>query len=257
MIHETLDTPEFGLDDHCVLVHVSGPVTVVRRIRGVSREVVAAPGTICLISAGAPRQFRAREPHEVVVLALSRRLLERAAEPSYARGLELRDKHELRDRRVEQIVRALELEVRDGCPSGALYGESLGLALSLYLLQKYSLGSATPRRNAGGMAPKALERVIEHIHEHLADDLRLSALADVAGLSEHRFAHNFKKTTGVSPHRYVMGERIERAKRMLRDTDRTVGEIACDLGFSSPSRFSSVFGQWTGTTPSSYKRRAR
>jgi AraC family transcriptional regulator len=73
-------------------------------------------------------------------------------------------------------------------------------------------------------------------------------------LSEHRFAHNFKTTTGLPPHRYVTAQKIARAKRLLRESGMSVTEIGYALGFSQPSRFSSVFNRWTGVAPSVFRR---
>lgn len=256
LVHERLDTPEFVIDEPCVVVHVSEAARVEHTIGGVCREVVAQPGNICLFSAGAPRQLRSGERHEVVVLALYPELIERAAAGrGGARTHSIREHLELRDRRILRIARALELEVREGCSSGALYGESLGLALAAYLWKRYAVPRAAVRPYRGGMTPKILRRVTGYIEDNLAEDLRLCALAQVAGLSETRFAHNFKGATGVSPYRYVMSLKIERAKRLLIETQMTVTEIAYALGFSSPSGFSSVFGQWAGTPPSDYRRR--
>ena len=89
------------------------------------------------------------------------------------------------------------------------------------------------------MSPCALRRVVRYIDEHLTEEIRLEGLARVAGLSHHRFAHNFKRTTGLPPHQYVIRRRVECAKPLLRDTDNTVANLTYALGFGSPSRFAS------------------
>jgi AraC family transcriptional regulator len=253
-VHESLDTPEFVIEDHCVVLHVSPVAAVEHKIQGVYCRFLRSPGNICLFSAGARRQLRTSDRHSVITLALSREFVDRALGRSDgARTLELREHLELRDGRIQHIVRALELDAEEGCPSGALYGESLGLALAVHLARTYSIRRLTLRDYKGGMAPKVLRRVVDYIESHLDDDLRLSALAAVAGLSPHRFAHNFKMTTGLSPHRYVTEQKIARAKSLLRESAMSVTEIGHALGYAQPSRFSTVFNRWAGTTPSAYR----
>lgn len=254
IVYDEFDTPEFAVEDHCVVLHDSPVATIEHKIHGTYRSFSRGPGNICLFSAGATRQVRSRERHAVLALAISPQLVGRAVgRPDLARSLVLREHHELRDRRIHHIVRGLELEAHDGYPSGALYGESLGLALAAHLAQKYAAERLELRGLKGGLAPRIFSRVVEHIDGNLGENLRLSALAEIAGLSAYRFAHTFKTATGVSPHRFVTQQRIVRAKRMLREGAMSIAEIGRALGFSQPSRFSSVFGRWTGTTPSAYR----
>jgi AraC family transcriptional regulator len=81
----------------------------------------------------------------------------------------------------------------------------------------------------------------------------MAALAEIAGLSQYRFAHNFKSAIGLPPHQYVIRARIERAKRILRETDLSILDIACAVGCQSVSRFNSLFKRELGTTPSGYR----
>lgn len=247
--HEELDTPEFVIADHCVVLHVSQPATVEHKIHGTYRRFLHGPGNICLFSAGSARQLRSLEPHFVLVMTIAPRLV--------GHGLELQEHRDLRDGRIQHIVRGLELEAEEGYPSGALYGESLGLGLAIHLTQMYSTRPGPVRAFKGGMAPKTLRRVIDYIDANLKEDLRLSALSAVACLSEHRFAHNFKRATGLPPHRYVMSQKIARAERLLRESRLSVTQIGYALGFSHPSRFSFAFNRWMGITPTAFRNRER
>jgi AraC family transcriptional regulator len=109
----------------------------------------------------------------------------------------------------------------------------------------------------GGIAPRMLQRVLGYIQDNLDRPIRLKALAAIVGLSEHRFAHNFKQATGLAPYRYVTAQRVEQAKRMLRDTDMTITEVALTAGFPNASRFSGTFGRLTGSTPSEFRSRSK
>jgi AraC-like DNA-binding protein len=109
----------------------------------------------------------------------------------------------------------------------------------------------------GGLAPGALRRVREYITGHLAENIRLEALAEVADLSRCYFARAFKQSVGTSPHAYMMQERLERAKRLLAETNLSLGQVALDSGFSDQSHFSSCFRRHSGVSPRSFRRSRR
>ena len=94
-----------------------------------------------------------------------------------------------------------------------------------------------------------------YVEAHIAGDLRVEALAQLVGMSAFHFAHAFRQATGTSPHRYVIGQRIERAKGLLRETSLTLDEIAQRTGYSSQSHFSVAFRKAVGMAPSAYRKR--
>ena len=110
------------------------------------------------------------------------------------------------------MLLALTTDLGAGSPAGRLYGESLGNALAIYLLNRYTVRRYTPVDYRGGLPGHRLKRVLDHIGDNLAEDLNLSQLAAVAGMSPHYFAELFKKSMGHAPHRYVLLQRIERAQ---------------------------------------------
>jgi AraC-like DNA-binding protein len=117
-----------------------------------------------------------------------------------------------------------------------------------------------PRRRKGefrgGLAAWQERIVSTHIEEHLAANISIATLAGLARLSTHHFCRAFKQSFGISPHRYHMVRRIERAKILLLEQARSVTEIGLDLGFSETSSFSSLFRRLTGQTPSAFRREA-
>lgn len=82
-------------------------------------------------------------------------------------------------------------------------------------------------------------------------------LARVSGVSAAHFAHSFKQAFGVPPHRYLLTRRIERATALLRDTDRSITEIAFETGWQSLGTFGRTFRDVTGERPSAVRSRAR
>jgi len=72
-------------------------------------------------------------------------------------------------------------------------------------------------------------------------------------MSPHYFAELFRKSTGHAPHRYLLLQRIERAKEGLRDSRRSVIDVGLDTGFENPSHFARVFRKFVGTSPSKFR----
>lgn len=96
---------------------------------------------------------------------------------------------------------------------------------------------------------------LDYIYEHLHEPIRVSSLAEFAGLNPSYLSTLFKKETGVSISEYVLAKRMEAAKNMLKFSSYSYAEIAAALAFSSQSHFTRVFKRQTGYTPKAYRNR--
>jgi len=247
-----LDTPEFYVPEHVVALHWTTPSSVEMKIDGAFRTARVQRGSATLLPAGTPRQVR-QGAGESLVVALTQELVEQAHRADRGAPPQLEAQCVVEDGQIVRIASALEAEARAGYPSGRIYGESLGVALAAHLVTRYATSVTDAREHVGGLSACCLRRVLSYIDDHLAEDVGLDALAQIAGLSPHRFAHNFKRSVGVPPHQFVIRRRIERAKPMLRETDESIATVTYALGFGSPSRFSFLFRRETGITPSHYR----
>jgi AraC family transcriptional regulator len=157
------------------------------------------------------------------------------------------------DCRLAALLQAMRAEVREGCPSGRLYGESISLALLAYLAGNY----ASPRHVencATSLSPTQMRSIVDYIRANLTSDITVTALAELAQMSPSHFSRVFKASFGVTPYRFVMQERIEGAKGMLAATaDLSASQVAMTYGFASQSHFVKVFRQFTGVTPKQYR----
>jgi AraC family transcriptional regulator len=98
-----------------------------------------------------------------------------------------------------------------------------------------------------------LRRVTEHIQQNLDRDLTLAELAAVVYMSPYHFARLFKGSTGVSPHRFVVRQRIVRASAFLAAPELSIAQISQRVGFRTASHFTTVFRQVLGITPGAYR----
>jgi len=119
-----------------------------------------------------------------------------------------------------------------------------------------SLGSVEAAAGYG-LPGAALRRVLDHIEANLHRDPPLSELSARAYMSPFHFARLFKRSTGLPPHRFVVGRRIGRAKELLETRNVSISTVAQAVGFRTPSHFTTVFRRSMGVTPSAYRAAAR
>lgn len=144
-------------------------------------------------------------------------------------------------------------ELRAGEPGTRLLDGSSAPLPAVRLLRRHT---PPPERFApacNALAGVPLGRVIAYIEDHLADDLPLAAVAAVANLSPFHFARLFRDATGVPPHRYIIGRRVERAKLLLAATEWSLAAIAHEVGFADGSHLTRHFKRETGVTPRAYR----
>ncbi len=101
----------------------------------------------------------------------------------------------------------------------------------------------------GGLPPVITQRICEYIESHLEQKIGLEALAAMAELSTYHFARAFHQSMGIPPHGYILSRRLEKAGRMLRETQLPLSEIAVATGFSDQSHLARHFRRRTGMSP--------
>ena len=121
-----------------------------------------------------------------------------------------------------------------------------------------SSGWAGPAQgNVGALPMSRLRRVTEYIQQSLDKDLPLADLAALVSMSPFHFARLFKGSTGLPPHRFVIRQRIARARACLSTPDLSIAQISRSVGFRTPSHFTTVFRRVTGVAPRRFRARHR
>ena len=136
---------------------------------------------------------------------------------------------------------------------GRLYAETLTNALAVHLLRRYETCQPAVWVCPSSLSKPKLQRTTAYIEAHLAQELSVTELAAAAQTSPAYFARLFRQATGQTPHQYVIKCRIERAKRMLEETEMPISEIALRSGFSSQSHFTTAFRRLAGATPKAFR----
>jgi AraC family transcriptional regulator len=158
------------------------------------------------------------------------------------------------DQAVWDTALKLKAEVGNSDPGSRQYAEALCLVLMHELIRSERTTSAATRPLRGGLPVWQQKRVVEFIEEHLAEEISLAALARLVDLSIYHFARAFRQSIGAPPHRYHMARRMERARSLLHRSALSVTQIGIQIGFHETSSFTRAFRQFTGLTPTEYRR---
>ncbi len=157
------------------------------------------------------------------------------------------------DSRLGALVTAVRAEMAAGFPSGRLFLDSVEQAIAVALVNGYAVRHHPARISRGGLAPARLRRIRELIHAKLEEELSLDEMAQSVGLSTAHFARMFRKSTGETPHQFVLRQRLERAKTMLRSPEARVLDVAVACGFKTQQHFAQVFRDVCGISPTGYR----
>ncbi len=191
---------------------------------------------------------------ELVMFDLEPEFIERAAGEVFRGGdIEIREEANISDNFITQLGVALCSEFKNPSSVGRLYIESLAATLAVHLLRNYSVNAQTMREFSGGLSGAKLRRAVEYIDAHLDQNLSLSQIAEIIGMSPYHFSRALKKSTGLAPHAYVVRQRIERAKQLLVETNLPIIDIALRVGFVNQSHFSTKFRKFNGISPTAYR----
>ncbi len=159
------------------------------------------------------------------------------------------------------VIAELELFVADREPPESLFLSQSSELLVRHLVRWHSNGApaawrAARRPVAHALEPRHLARVVDYVAAHLAQEIRLEALAAIAGMSPNHFIRTFRAATKQTPYAYVISQRLASGIRALKSTDHALARIAMDSGFTSASAFSNVFKRHFGVSPAEYRARA-
>lgn len=169
-----------------------------------------------------------------------------------------------RDALLEEMARAIFLELDNATPDGPPLLEALGTCVAVRLIHSHTKSYASATRHtptaarrkpaAGQACERRLSKVVEYIDTHLDDDLRIQDLAGIACLSRFHFARAFKRSVGKSPHQYISTKRTHLALSLLTEDTLCLARVARACGFSTQSSFNKAFARATGQCPGQYRR---
>lgn len=247
------ETPEYSLKQFAITINVGQSFQVERIMDRHLQTGLMFTGAVALCPMHISQVIRWNRDVNILMLNLGHELLSHHA-------LELldTDQYEIlphliaQDALIYQIGLKLKELLNNYGSDSRLYAESAATFLAVHLLQNYSIQKTSIREYTGGLPPQQLKQVIDYIEDNLAEDISVNAIANYLGISRYHFCRSFKQSTGLSPHQYVIQQRIERAKQLLRRGKLSIAETAIACGFNHQSHLHRHFKRLTGVTPGSF-----
>src|SRR6267142_214402 len=134
-----------------------------------------------------------------------------------------------------------------------LFMDSVEQAMAVSLVKDHAVRHRPVEMYRGGLGSARLRRIKELVHVKMEDDLSLDEMAQSVGLSTAHFGRMFRKSTGETPHQFVLRQKIERAKAMLRAPDARILDVAVACGFKTQQHFAQVFRDVCRVSPTEYR----
>jgi len=216
-------------------------------------------GSFFLTSGGAPYDCRWKavtaDPIESTAVFIELPLLQRALEEVFgedAINARLKDISAFTDVALNSLMERLheELMRRQASP---LFLQGIAQAIAIHLARNYAETTNESRSGSPSLPGYKLRQITDWMAENVAEEFHLEQLAAQVGLSKFYFNRLFKSAMGVSPSHYQINLRMDSARQLLRETKKSVVEIALDVGYSNPSHFAQLFRRETGLSPSDYR----
>jgi AraC family transcriptional regulator len=237
------------LPDPIFVVHIAGKPTVRTWDRDGWSETSSFPGCATIVPSGQSTGWLVDGELDVVTLSLTADSLRGGSASDRFKRMRFAFSDPLGVALTRQVLGELYAPTS---PERDVYVGALVGALKAHMLRG-------PLSGAGDIPIAAfsahrLHHVMNAVLQHPEDDHSIEEMAARAGLTPSHFCRVFKKANAVTPHQYVLKARLDRAQQLLSQSETSISQIADLLGFTSQSHFTRVFRQFTGRTPSDFRR---
>ena len=238
-----------ALPNPTFVVHIGGKPKVKTWLRDGWSEASSIPGCATIVPAGRPTGWLVDGELDVVTLSIA------SHEFNAAPGLDQfqRLRFAFSDPLGVALTRQVLAELY--APQTAdrqVYVSTLVEALKAHMLHGPLTGNS-PVFPTSEFSAFRIHHIMNSVLERPEADHNVEALAEEAGLTPSHFCRVFKRATGMSPHKFVMKSRLERAQELLASSGLSIAQVADALGFKSQSHFTRAFRNFAGQTPSAWR----
>ena len=223
---------------HLIFFQISPQMFFECRLAGrpVSHEPPA--GRLAIIPAGMDVIANTEKSLDAILVAIDPGQLTLAAAEDSALEAQIIDRISGYDQALWDLARTLTLETAKGYPSGPLFWNEVASGFINGLVARHT--SRVESWSRGRLGQDVLERLRDYIMAHLDEPIKVATLANIAGRSPFHFSRVFTRSVGVTPHRYVVHLRLQRAIDLVRDGRLSLADVAASTGFTDQSHLT----QW-------------
>ena len=247
--------------DPVISLELNASGIVERAVEGRWEQAVLTQDTLTLTPAFTACHWRwTGEPLDILDVYIPFELMQ-AAWSEHFRGdparVNLLPKLVLEDESILLLLKSMLAVIRSRQTNASLLYETMTNHLICSLLCLKSEAIVVDTRPRSTLPWPVLQRVKAYVEDHLAEDISLQGLADVASVSRFHFLRLFQNSMGMTPHAYLTERRMVRACNLLLNTVLPVSEVAADCGFEDPSYFAARFRRLYKTSPRDFRRSAQ
>jgi AraC family transcriptional regulator len=231
---------------HHICFHLTPSLYIDSRIAGRARSHKPFRGSLAICPAGADYAADGQGSTETIIVAIDPGQFALAAAESLAFEAELIERLGC-DWALFDLACSLAVECTGGYPKGPLFWNDMASLFIEGLLVRHTSKFKGPLR--GGLDKQVLGRIRDYVFAHTNERIEAAALAKIAGRSQFHFTRVFARSVGMTPYRYVVHLRLQRALELLRDGRHGLAEIAASTGFADQSHLSRWVRRVHGVSP--------
>lgn len=250
------EMPTQVFSQHHILINLNpNPHRVENWRDGKHRDFTYFENEIIVTPAGIESGWRWHSKSKVIVITLEPERFEQFAQKQVGVLLgaqQLSDVPKFFDEDITQAAKNLYFALVDKALGYEVMFDSLGRVFLVKLIQKYAIRD-DEFTDGKGLSANQYKRVLNYVKEHFAESVAVSSLADHMAMSPQHFSRAFKETLGRSPVQYIQEHRVEESKRLLKQSNLSLVEVAERCGFSDQAHFSRLFKKYTLQTPKRYR----
>lgn len=252
LCHPPIEMPEHATNSHVFTINLKSVNGSERRYEGEHNYEQVQVGDVALVPAYVNHWTVDTEDVEYLLLGLNPVYLTQIAyESMQPDRIHVLPQFTKPDPLVYGIGLELKSELELSGRFSHLYIESLTTTLYAHLLRRYISHSEDFRSFKGGLSRYKLNQALDYIHSYL-ETVKMAEVAEHIGMSQYHFCREFKQTIGFTPYQYILQQRIERAKRLLKNKV-LLSTIALECGFADQSHLAKQFHKITGMTLKFYR----
>jgi AraC family transcriptional regulator len=235
---------------HQIGVHLGPPVPIMHRRSDHAHLHTFQRGDVIITPAGTPVEYAHPAAVDALYIYLDPAKINATAERMGLNSQQVRlcDNLGTPDPALAYLGGEMLREIAEGQAGSTILLEALTTQLCVHLLRQYAQSVDEIR------PPRELRHALEFIHTHLAESLSIAQIAATEHLTPFHFSRLFKQLYAVSPHQYMLQQRVRLAHELLQHTDLPIGEIALRVGFANHSHLTHQFKRLTGQTPLEVRR---
>lgn len=253
--HSAHEIPECRPIQHIIFIFNNTYTKVFdRQLDGHFQTEHVKKGDIVISPANVPHKVLWRSKIEFIMIIFEPAFIaDTAFEFNHSSNIKILPHFAQPDRLISQVGLHLKSELEADKYISRLYADCSAQLLAVHLLQHYSTRKHLIKECTDGLTQRKLKQVMDYIQSHLEQDFGLAELAKLVHMSPSYFGRQFKQSTGLTPHQYLIKYRLSEARKLLTNTDLTIDGIAQHTGFNSHSHLTKVFRKHMSTTPYAYR----